>query len=220
VLSNGRRFRHLRFAKELAAIGHPDLMLGVPLYADTAAHHDFVVQARGAFNETMLGYLNLGRVGLRAEVRVVVHALTFKRLPQLARFIGRNLPFVEQVVLMGLELTGFARTNVEALWVDPFDYSQELDEAVAILDDAGLDVSIYNHPLCLLPRSLWKFARQSISDWKNVFVDECDRCSVRAECSGFFQSSNLRMSTHVEPQCGGFPQRAVSGEDVRQPCRP
>ena len=37
------------------------------------------------------------------------------RLTQLAAYIARNLPFVQQVALMGLEPIGFAQHNLQAL---------------------------------------------------------------------------------------------------------
>jgi len=61
----------------------------------------------------------LKRHGLKVEIRVVIHKQTYERLPQLARFIVRNLTFVDQVVWMGLEMTGFTRANIDALWIDP-----------------------------------------------------------------------------------------------------
>ena len=38
-------------------------------------------------------------------------------------------PFVEQVALMGLEITGLARRNFDDLWIDPIDYQPQLAEA-------------------------------------------------------------------------------------------
>jgi His-Xaa-Ser system radical SAM maturase HxsC len=207
VLTNGRLFSYLKYAEMVAGVKHPDLMFGIPIYADTPERHDFVVQARGAFDETVRGILNLTRFGVRVEVRVVLHAQTVSRLPQLARWLCRNMPFVDHVALMGLEMTGYTRLNLEALWIDPIDYARELESAVHLLAQSGLTVSIYNHPLCLLEPSLWPFARKSISDWKNVYVPECEGCAARSECGGFFASSELRRSAHiraVRPE--GMPQ--------------
>jgi His-Xaa-Ser system radical SAM maturase HxsC len=197
VLSNGRRFQYLGLAAQLADVRHHDLMIGIPLYADVAETHDYVVQADGAFDETIRGLLNLARYGQRIELRVVIHKETVERLPQLATFVVRNLPFVEQVALMGLEVAGYARPNLEALWVDPADYHPELTAAVRTLDRARLRVSIYNHQLCVLPPDLWPFARSSISDWKREYYPECDGCAVRGGCGGFFTSSRLRRSAHI-----------------------
>jgi radical SAM protein with 4Fe4S-binding SPASM domain len=98
-----------------------------------------------------------------------------------------------------LEIMGYTRSNLEALWIDPVDYQRQLEAAVAELDCAGLPVSIYNLPLCLLPKSLWKYARQSISDWKNIYFDECQKCAVKPFCAGFFTSAEVRRSKHIRP---------------------
>ena len=199
MLSNGRLFQYLSLCRGLAAIGHPDLMVGIPLYSDIPHRHDFVVQAVGAFDETISGMLNLARCSIPVEIRVVLHRQTVDRLPQLARFITRNLPFAAHVALMGLEMMGFVRMNLEALWVDPVDYQDQLRRAVELLERHGLNVSIYNHQLCVLDRALWPFARKSISDWKNEYLDVCDGCAVREQCGGFFTSSLVRHSDHIRP---------------------
>jgi His-Xaa-Ser system radical SAM maturase HxsC len=200
VLSNGRLFT-LELCQAIAAIGHPNLMIGIPLYSDVASKHDFVVQAKGAFDQTLRGIMNLERCGQRVEIRCVLHKQTFERLPQTARFIVRNIPFVSQVALMGLELMGFAKTNLDALWIDPADYQYELKAATNELNDSGIKVVIYNQQLCVLDRQLWRFARKSISDWKNIYMPECRDCSKRSECGGFFASATLRYSNHIHPFC-------------------
>ena len=107
------------------------------------------------------------------------------------------MPFVTHVALMGLKMTGFTKANLDALWIDPAEYQDELGEAVEILDASRIRVSIYNHQLCLLPESLWRYSRQSISDWKNIYLPECEGCAVRERCGGFFASATLRHSAHI-----------------------
>jgi His-Xaa-Ser system radical SAM maturase HxsC len=200
ILSNGRLFYYGSLARKLAAIEHPDLMIGVPLYSDLDSEHDFVVQASGAFDQTMIGLHNLGRFGVPVEIRVVIHAHTWRRLPALAEFIYRNLPFASHVALMGLEIMGFATANLEDLWVDPVQYREELGAATSYLARRGMRVSIYNHQLCVLPRYLWPYSRKSISDWKNDFLPECAGCEVQSACGGFFTSSlQRRYSRHIAP---------------------
>ncbi|MEY2484192.1 MAG: hypothetical protein QOK24_2720 [Verrucomicrobiota bacterium] len=199
MLSNGRLFRYAALARDVADIGHPNFMIGVPLYSDVASRHDFVVQAKGAFDETIRGIMNLARFEQRIEIRFVIHQQTFSRLANTARFIARNLPFVDQVALMGLEMTGFAKSNLEALWIDPVDYKNELQEAVEELRNARIPVMIYNHQLCLLDKTLWPIARRSISDWKNIYMPECTPCGMKDQCGGFFSSAPLRYSKHIIP---------------------
>jgi His-Xaa-Ser system radical SAM maturase HxsC len=199
VLTNGRLFFYRRFAEKLGAISHPDLVLGVPLYSDIDALHDHIVQARGAFEETVIGLQNLDRYGVRVEIRVVLHALSIPRLRQLAMFITRNLPFACHVALMGLEMFGLVHQHLNELWIDPAEYQDQLSAASEILCDAGMNVSIYNHQLCVLDPKLWRLARKSISDWKNVYLPECNGCSVLSKCGGFFQSGTKIRSTRIAP---------------------
>ena len=197
MLTNGRRFAWPDFVDAFMAVAHPRLTLGIPLYSDNAPEHDYVVQARSAFDQTIQGLHRLARYEQPVEIRVVLHKLTIPRLHDLAQFIYRNLPFASHVALMGLEITGFTRPNLNKLWIDPYEYQTELQSAVEYLSIRGMSVSIYNHPLCLLPRDLWRFARRSISDWKNIYLDECEACSARAECGGFFKSAELRRSAYI-----------------------
>jgi hypothetical protein len=85
---------------------------------------------------------------------------------------------------------GLAWGNRDLLWVDPVDYVKTLEEATYFLANRGMHVSIYNLPLCVLPKSLWPFARKSISDWKNTFLEPCQRCAGRNHCAGFFASAS------------------------------
>jgi His-Xaa-Ser system radical SAM maturase HxsC len=172
-------------------------MAAIPVYASVDHLHDHVVQAKGAFDETVLGILKLKDRGQRVEIRVVLHALTAPSIEDTARWIARNLPFVDHVALMGLENTGFAIANDAMLWMDPMDYGDGLARAVDHLSSAGVNVSIYNLPKCVLPRSVWAHAVQSISDWKNDFVEECGRCDEKNNCSGFFTTGRPRFSRGV-----------------------
>ena len=103
---------------------------------------------------------------------------------------------------MGLENQGYTPHNIDKLWIDPVDYMDELSEAVEFLSSKDLNVSIYNSQLCLMPKDLWDYSRRSISDWKNIYFEECTKCAVVNECGGFFasaekmRSKNLRAITY------------------------
>jgi His-Xaa-Ser system radical SAM maturase HxsC len=202
VLTNGRAFAADEVASAWAALGHKRLTVGIPIYSAVDAVHDYVVQARGAFDQTLLGILRLKDKGQRVEVRVVLHAVTALRLQETCTWLARNLPFVDHVALMGLENTGFALANQDLLWIDPLDYQADLVCGVEMLRCAGVNVSIYNLPLCLLDRSVWDVAAQSISDWKNDYLPECDRCAARARCAGFFSTGRPRISRGIRAMSG------------------
>jgi His-Xaa-Ser system radical SAM maturase HxsC len=203
ILSNGRRFADESFAQKYAGIQHSDMMVGIPIYSDVSSIHDYVVQAVGAYDETLRGILNLKRLRQKVEIRVVIHKQTYERLPQLAEFIARNLTFVDHVALMGLEMTGFTRANLPALWIDPIDYRDELYRATTLLSDHRMNVSVYNHQLCLIDRRIWPYAVKSISDWKNEYMPECTGCEKMDRCGGFFSSAHFRYSDNISPIMAG-----------------
>lgn len=197
VLSNGRIFANTEVVSAWANVAHPQLMAAIPIYAAVDHVHDYVVQASGAFDETVLGVLKLKDKGQHVEVRVVLHAITALRIVETCGWLARNLPFVDHVALMGLENIGFALANSELLWIDPVDYRDDLRRAVELLVCAGVKVSVYNLPRCVLSKSVWPYAVQSISDWKNGYVKECEQCIERPRCSGFFTSGRPRPSRGI-----------------------
>jgi His-Xaa-Ser system radical SAM maturase HxsC len=199
VLTNGRAFANPAIADAWRAVEHRRLSAGIPIYAAVDHVHDYVVQAKGAFDETILGILRLKDRGSQVEIRIVLHAITVPRLVETARWIARNLPFVDHVALMGLENTGFAIANDAILWIDPADYKDQLALAVDILASAHVNVSVYNLPYCVLHPAVWPYAAQSISDWKNDYLPECSQCTAESDCAGFFSSGRPKFSRAVEP---------------------
>lgn len=199
VLSNGRRFADPVFTDSVAAVNHPRLAFSVPIHGDTAETHDYVAQSQGAFVDTLSGLYNLAEHGVRFELRIVLHRISVQRLAQLAEYIYRKLPFAQQIAFMGLENMGYVKKNWEILWEDPVDYGSRLQTAVEHLWRRGMNVSIYNLPLCVLPRSLWGVARRSISTHKQILLEGCAPCAVSKHCAGLFQSGKLRHSRAISP---------------------
>lgn len=207
-LTNGRSFAWSNVSERLGRLEYNRLMLGIPLYSDYYQQHDYIVQAKDAFHQTMQGLYNLAAWGQRIEIRIVLHKQTIPRLTKLARFIYKNLPFVEHVAFMGLEHQGYTPHNIEKLWIDPIDYMPELSEAANFLSDLGMNVSIYNSQLCLLPEELWKFNKKSISDWKNVYLNECSLCAKIDDCGGLFASAVAKHSEYIRP----FSEQCISDD--------
>ncbi|HOI74792.1 MAG TPA: His-Xaa-Ser system radical SAM maturase HxsC [Syntrophales bacterium] len=197
VLTNGKNFQEFEFTKGVVNVGHPDITFCIALYADEDNLHDDIVGVPGSFYQTIKGITNLARFNQKIEIRNVISALNYKRLRQSSEFIYRNFPFSVHVALMGMEITGRALENISQVWIDPIDYISDLREAVKVLARAGMNVSIYNLPLCLLPKELWRYSRRSISSWKNKYISECNSCKERDNCAGFFGTSGNFISKGI-----------------------
>lgn len=197
ILSNGVKFADKEYAMKLAKCRHHDLQIDIPLFSDIAEEHNRIVGAK-TFYKTVQGLYNLALFRQRIGLRIVVHRQTYKRLPQFADFIYHNFPFVSQVAFMQMETIGLAKENFEELWIDPFDYNNELREAVLLLADRGMKPYIYNAQLCVLPEDIRCYAQQSISDWKDIYIEECDECVLKGQCAGFFESNRQTHSSHIK----------------------
>ena len=197
ILSNGVKFADKDYAMKLAKCNHRDLQIDIPLFSDIAEEHNRIVGAK-TFYKTIQGLYNLALFHQRIGLRIVVHKQTYKRLPQFADFIYHNLPFVSQVAFMQMETIGLAKENIDELWIDPYDYNEQLREAVLLLADRGMKPYIYNAQLCILPEDIRCYAQQSISDWKDIYLPECEGCTLRGQCAGFFASNREMHSQYIK----------------------
>ena len=199
VLTNGRAYTNEKFVKELADVAGEYLVSEIPLYNAYYAKHDYIVQARNAFFETIEGFYNCAKHGLRTDVRIVISKQNYNDLDDLIYFIYKNIPFVEHIALMGLEYIGFAVNNIRDIHISPLEYKEQLKDAIKLSRKYSLNVSIYNLPLCLVHEDVRRYAQQSISDWKNEFSDVCDGCDVREQCSGMFTSTQPYFTHLLNP---------------------
>ncbi|MBK1714920.1 His-Xaa-Ser system radical SAM maturase HxsC [Rubrivivax gelatinosus] len=186
VLSNGRRLGDPALASALLDGLPARVSWLVPLYGPADFVHDFVVQAPGAFDETIAGLLALRAYGQPVQLRIVLIRPVLDVLVELCRFIGRNLPFVQEVALMACEPIGFALANRELCEVDLAAEHPTLLAGTRELERFRIPFVLMNTPLCTLPTRLWPAACRSISEWKQQYVAECERCKVRERCCGLF----------------------------------
>ncbi len=197
LLTNGKNFSDFALAKEYAAIGLSNSLTCISFHSDIEELNDQIAGSKGSFHKTTQGLYNLARFRQKVEIRHVVSRLNHHRLDEFANFLYRNFPFAYHVAIMGMEVTGYALENYKALWIDPYEYRQSLKMALRILNRAYVNVSVYNVPLCLLEQESWRFARQSISEWKNTYIEECNGCKLRSECCGVFSTSGDKISSSI-----------------------
>lgn len=198
ILTNARRLATRSYAKALSDVAHDNLVLGIPLFSHDWRRHDYAVQAKDAWFQTMKGIFNCKDFGLDVEIRIILEKPVVEHLWELTDFILQNLPFVKHVAFMGLEVTGYTKANLNSVWMEPLDYASTLEKCVHKCSKGNLNVSIYNLQYCLLPPSVRGFARKSISEWKNDFLDDCVTCSERENCGGFFTTGMSKLPKGIK----------------------
>jgi His-Xaa-Ser system radical SAM maturase HxsC len=189
ILTNGRGFSDHELAMLLLTALPAQVSWMVPLYGHADFLHDHVVQSEGAFDQTINGLLTLHAFKQPIQLRIVLIKPVLQVLPELCRFITRNLPFVREVALMGCEPIGYALANRAVCEVNLAEWSDTLAQAVRCLTRTDVPPVLMNIPLCALESDLRPFAHRSISDWKQVYAPECGDCQMRKDCCGLFASA-------------------------------
>jgi MoaA/NifB/PqqE/SkfB family radical SAM enzyme len=147
IQSNGRMFSHRPFCEAAVAAGANEFALA--LHGASAATHDRLTRAPGAFRQVVLGIRNLVRLDQRVLSNTVITSLNYRELPDVARLLVQL--GVHQYQFAFVHILGTAAKN--ASWLVP----RKTD--VMPFVKAGLDVGIRAGvrcmteaiPFCFLP---------------------------------------------------------------------
>ncbi|WP_272521181.1 His-Xaa-Ser system radical SAM maturase HxsC [Providencia sp. PROV202] len=199
VLTNGRQFADLELTQKIAYVTKDmSISFGIPLYSAIPDTHNQLVANENAFDETVLGIINAGNSGINIELRFIPTQLNYQDLPAVIELTGRVFSNINQISVMNLEATGWARRNWNDLYIAPERYQDVMQVAINVAECCYLPIVLFNYPLCHLHQEMWLYSIQSISDWKNYYPQACNHCRVKHECGGYFSSSYGKY--HQEPR--------------------
>lgn len=199
ILTNGKLFSNKNYADSISSIVNDNVTFCISLHSDISEIHDVIVNKKGSFRQTINGIYNLAINNCSIEIRIVINKLNYMDLPRIALHLANYIPFCVHYVFMGMEIHGLAIKNFDQINIFPNEYIDYLRNAVLLMQRRGLNVSVYNVPLCMCHKDIWKFAKKSISDWKNIHQMECQKCSVINECCGFFGTSSILPIKFINP---------------------
>lgn len=186
LLTNGRAFCIDDYAQLMKDKSPTNMLIGIPIHGATQITHDSIMQSQGSFQQTLTGIANLLRVGMNVEIRLVINRLNANEISEIAKLIVKDYPSVNCVKIMAMEMTGSAANNKDLVWISYPEAFRASKDAVDILVEHGIDVGLYNFPLCCVDSHYWTICEKSISRNKIRFDLECDDCSVRDACGGVF----------------------------------
>ncbi|QNP20018.1 His-Xaa-Ser system radical SAM maturase HxsC [Providencia rettgeri] len=190
VLTNGRAFNNFEFTQKIANIAKKlRISFGIPLYSATENIHNKMVGNSNAFSETVSGIINAGNSGINIELRYIPTKYNYTNMFSVIEMASRVFSNINQVSIMNLEATGWAKKNWHQLYIEPQIYSEELKLAVDMAERSQLPIALFNYPMCHLSQDMWHYSVQSISDWKNYYPEDCLNCKEIEQCGGYFSSS-------------------------------
>jgi hypothetical protein len=110
----------------------------------------------------------------------------------------KEIPRIEYVSIIAMEMTGSAYKNRDIVWI-PYKKAFELisDGVIELIKNA-IDVKLYNFPLCTVQKKYWTLCEKSISPHKVRYAETCDRCSVKSVCGGIFAGTFLLEKEELE----------------------
>ena len=189
LLTNGRSFSVSHFLDQLLQRCPPFLTVGIPLHASNEDLHDQITRASGSFGQTLQGIQNLLRRNVSVEIRVVVTKINCEDVLNLCKFIASKLQGVRRVNFISLEVRGNCFTNREKVYIDPTDSFIKSKEGIEVLVKNGIDVGLYNYPLCSIEPGFRFLCKKSISPEKVRYPVECNDCNSKDFCGGMFAST-------------------------------
>ncbi len=199
LLTNGRAFCSKEYTELFNQVTPPNLELGIPLHGYNSATHDYIVQSSGAFNQTCAGLKNLLSVNAKIELRIVISKLNENFITEIAYLILNKFSNVSCVKFIGLEMTGNAAVNKERVWTDYPSAFNKSKQGIDLLIESGIDVGIYNFPLCAVDKKYWNICEKSISPYKIRYATCCDECIVRDACGGIFSGTIRLAKENLKP---------------------
>ncbi len=199
VLTNGRALCIPRIQRMLYPLLTPRLRFAIPVHAGSAALHDAITQSPGSFEQTLRGLEFLSSSPVQIEIRIVGHRKNVEHLDELCDMLLRSGLRINVVNFIAMEMNGSAAHNRDGLWVD---YRTFFDAAKPLIHrfvHAGIDVGLYDFPLCAVDRAYWPITKKSITAWKVRYPGVCDMCNEKSACGGLFRSTCLLGLFPVSP---------------------
>jgi His-Xaa-Ser system radical SAM maturase HxsC len=198
ILTNGRVFCDSQYCELLSKTLPDNVHLGIPIHGYDSETHDFVTQTKGSFSQTVNGLKRLLGMGISIELRYVVSKLTMNNITRMSEFVVKELPSIGCVKIMGLEMLGNAAINFGQVWIDYKTAFESAKEGINIFIKNGIDVELYNFPLCMVDSKYWGIYRKSISGYKVRYLEACANCNEKNSCGGIF-AGTVRLIKEVNP---------------------
>ena len=185
-LTNGRVFSIPEYAKAFEDTVPTNTIVAIPIHGSCEEIHDMITRAKGSFKQSVVGVKRLLKSGIKVEIRIVVSKLNVSDFSKIAKLIVDELRGIAYVSVIAMEMTGNAYVNKDVLWIPYREAFVGIEDSVKMLIQNGVDVKLYNFPLCTVDRAYWSLCEKSISSNKVRFAESCEICRYKNACSGIF----------------------------------
>ena len=189
ILSNGRALSIHSLFDQLQPVITGMYCFAIPIHASNSDLHDRITNTPGSFAQSMKALRRLSETSAKIEIRIVGHRLNLSNISNTFRMLVQSDIRIDVINLIAMEMMGCAAANRDRLWVDYVDLCHFAEEGIKYAMLHGVDVGLYNFPLCSVPKGMWPLVKQSITPGKARFYKECSECKEYYACGGLFFST-------------------------------
>jgi len=215
--SNGRALASMEYARKVRDAGITEFSPAI--HGPNPEIHDYLVNAPGAFKQTVKGVLNAKQLGLPVILNSVITLVNYRHLPAMARlFVSLH---VDQYQFAFVHALGSAAKNWDEIVPRFRDIEPFVKEGLQVGIDAGVRVMTEAIPLCILS-GYERYAAEFIIPRTKVFdanwtVDDYTKFRIT---EGKAKAESCRSCRH-DPYCEGpwreYPERFGFEEFVPVP---
>ncbi len=185
-LTNGRVFSMERYANLFCETVPRHTIVAIPIHGSCQEIHDRITRSDGSFQQTVLGIKRLLKRKIPVEIRIVINKINIPDFDNIAQLLIDSFQGIHYVSIIAMEMTGTARDHTDEIWIPYKESFLAISQSLRKLVENGIDVKLYNFPLCTVEPSFWVLCEKSISSSKVRFSDQCTECRYKASCSGVF----------------------------------
>lgn len=182
LLSNGRMFFYEEYVRKLVQTNLSNFEIDIPLHASTSKIHDMITGVSGSFDQTVQGIKNLLKNNIDVKIRVVIHRVNYKDLPNLVNFIDSNFLGTKKVLLMFALFMGNAFKNRDKVMISYKEVMPWVEKAIN--SSKKNKVELYHFPLCVLKTEMRNFSRPTLESREIMHISSCLECKKKENCVG------------------------------------
>lgn len=160
-LTNGRIFAIEKYLQLFCETAPCNSIVAIPIHGSCDQIHDSITRADGSFKQTLIGIKRLLKKHFPVEIRLVVSNLNVTDFDNIAKLIIDQFKGIEYVSVIAMEMTGTARINKDRVWIPYRKAFECIESAIRQLVRNGIDVKLYNFPICTVDKPFGLSAKRA-----------------------------------------------------------
>lgn len=198
LFTNGRKFKNKSYVKKFKNLKIDNMH--IPIFGNTAEIHESMTGIKGSYKDVCEGVNNLQELSIPFSLKTVVTKINYHELSDYTQNLVEKYPSMKALSFNGIHLQGEAPKSRDLLTIQHSIAIKEVQKAMDISIEAGINTSIAGFPICLIDPYYWKnYFSPKLTETKIIAPDKdkidntskknynqspqkCDKCVVEEQC--------------------------------------